>query len=196
MNENLIYKELTDLTRLPEIFSLTHDTFVESGLILPKKNGMLNLYPHLNKIKETAVIIAEFNGKIIATNSATIDGEKGLHTDVYFKSETDEYRKTHKNLGSSWRIATDKAHRRDIRIIMNLIKYSLLVGEKMGMETCLFIFEKRHERIYKKLIGAETIAEKVCDIEGFIEHKMHMVLMVAAVGAVKKKLTKTTAKKG
>ena len=70
------------------------------------------------------------------------------------------------------------------------------MGEKMGMETCLFIFEKRHERIYKKLIGAETIAEKVCDIEGFIEHKMHMVLMVAAVGAVKKKLAKTTAKKG
>ena len=74
---------------------------------------------------------------------------------------------------------------------MNLIKRSLLVGEKMGMDTCLFIFEKRHERIYKKLIAAKTIAEKVCDIERFIDHKIHMVLMMTDVGTVKKSLMKT-----
>ena len=195
MKDNLIFKELSDLTRLPEIYSLTHDTFVESGLIAPKKDGILNLYPHLNKIKETVVIIAESDGEIIATNSVTIDGEKGLHTDVYFKSETDEYRRTHEKLGSSWRIATDKKHRRDIRIIMNLIKHTLSVGEKLGMKTCLFIFEKRHERIYKKLICARTIAEKICDIEGYINHKMHMVLMSAKVVTIKQSLSKTVAKK-
>lgn len=191
MKKILNFNELSDLTRLPEIYSLTHDTFVESGLILPKENKTLNLYPHLNEIDETVVLIAESEGKIIATNSVTIDGENGLHTDAYFKRETDRLREKGEKLGCSWRIATDKNYRCNIRVIMNLIKRSLSVGEKMGMETCLFIFEKRHERIYKKLIGAKTIAEKVCDIEGFIEHKIHMVLMKADVRTVKNSLLKT-----
>ena len=126
MKDNLNFKELSDLTRLPEIYSLTHDTYVESGLIQPKETGTLNLFPHLNEIEETVIIIAESNGKIIATNSLTIDGEKGLHTDVYFKSETNELRKKHKKLGSSWRIATDKKHRGDIRIIMTLIPLAII----------------------------------------------------------------------
>jgi len=189
MKQNkLTYKTLTNFNRLPEIYSLTHDTFVESGLILPKENGQLNLYPHLNEIKETTIIIAECDGQIIATNSVTLDGEMGLHTDMYFKEEMDFLRKNNSNLGSSWRIATKKEFRGNIRVLMNLIKHSLTIGKEKGMKSSLFIFEKKNERIYKKLIGAKTIAEKVYNTDPNVNHQMHMVLMIADVEQVSNSL--------
>ncbi|MFD0965196.1 N-acyl amino acid synthase FeeM domain-containing protein [Pseudofulvibacter geojedonensis] len=184
LESKIIYKELTDLSRLPEIHSLTYDTFVDGGLILPKEERELDLYPHLNRIRETVIIIAECEGKIIGTNSVTLDSRNGLHTDLYFRKETNQFRRINKRIGSSWRIATDKDHRGSIKIIMNLIKHSLLIGLKMNMEKCLFVFEKKNERVYQKLIGATTIAEKRRSADPNVDYKIHMVLMAADVEEV------------
>lgn len=151
---------LNDFSRLNEVHSLVHDAFVDAGLCPKKTNNLLNLYPHLNRIEETKIIIAEKDGKIIGTNSVTVDGEYGLHTDSYFKEETDLIRKESTNkIGSSWRIATDKNYRNNIGLLLDIIRKTVEIIIEMDIETCLYSFSTKHEKFYKKLLNAETIAE-------------------------------------
>ncbi len=167
--------KLTNFNRLPEIGELVHDTLVESGHISSRYNKFVDLYPHLNKIPETTILIAELNGRIIGTNSMTLDNPKGLHTDKFFKEETDSFRKQKKILGSSWRIATAHEYRKNIRLFLDLIQNTFFLAKEMHIETCLFVFDKRHEEFYKKLIDAETVAEKISNIEPEID--IPMILM-------------------
>jgi len=158
---NYQIQKLTDFKRLPEIGQLIHDTFIESGLISVKCKTAVDLYPHLNFIKETTILTAELNGKIIGTNSMTLDGPEGLHTDYYFKEETDFIRKNENTvLGSSWRIATSQKYRNHIRLFLDLIQRSFYIAKEKKIERCLFVFEKKHEEFYKKLLDAETIAQR------------------------------------
>jgi len=178
MSEKQKYKIsiLNDYNKLPEIHTLAHDAFIESGLIKKRKSNQLNLFPHLNLTKNTTTIIAEKNGKIIGTNSMTVDSEVGLHTDKYFKKETDKLRKdTSKKIGSSWRIATHKDFRSNIMLLLDLIEKSVNVAIDMKIDTCLYIFAKKHEGFYKKLLNAELIAEKKCFIDDGLE--VNLVLM-------------------
>ena len=173
---NYTIKELIDNNRLSEISSLVHETLVESNHITKRVDNIINLYPHLNNINQTNVLIAEINNKIIGTNSMTIDSEHGLHTDLFFKQETDYIRKSSdEKLGSSWRIATSKEYRGNIRLFLDLIQNSFFLAKEKGIETCLFVFDKKHEKLYKSLLDAETISEKVCNIEAGID--INMVLM-------------------
>ncbi len=173
---NYSINELIDYNRLSEISSMVHETLVESRHIIKGSTDKINLYPHLNNINQTTVLIAELNNNIIGTNSMTIDSEHGLHTDLFFKQETDYIRKSsEKKLGSSWRIATNKEYRGNIRLFLDIIQNSFFLAKKKGIETCLFVFDKKHEKLYKKLLDAETISEKVCNIEAEID--INMVLM-------------------
>lgn len=168
--------KLKDFNRLPEISLLVRETFIESGLISDHFNSSADFYPHLNTIKETTILIAEQNGKIIGTNSMTTDSSVGLHTDSYFKEETDFIRKTEKKiLGSSWRLATIHEYRNNIHLFLDLIQTSFHIAKEKHIETCLFVFNKKHEAFYKKLLDAETIAEKICTMD--YEIKIPFVLM-------------------
>ncbi|NOZ34489.1 MAG: hypothetical protein GXO80_04220, partial [Chlorobi bacterium] len=168
--------KLTDFNRLPEIGKLVHDTLVESGHISSRYNQFVDLYPELNTIPETIILIAELNGKIIGTNSITLDSSAGLHSDFFFKEETNFIRKNEsKILGSSWRIATEHQYRKNIRLFLDLIQNTFFAAKEMHIETCLFVFDKQHEEFYKKLIDAKTVAEKTCNIEPEID--IPMILM-------------------
>jgi len=189
INNYKIHK-LDDYNRISEIGKLVHDTLVESKHISSRYNKFVDLYPHLNTIPETTVLIAELNGKIIGTNSMTIDNPHGLHTDKFFKEETDIIRKNeNKILGSSWRIATEHKYRKNIRLFLDLIQNSFYLAKEMNIETCLFVFDIRHEEFYKKLIDAETITKKICNIEPEID--IPMVLMRTDTENSQKHLSKT-----
>ncbi|MCF6367158.1 MAG: hypothetical protein L3J35_13285 [Bacteroidales bacterium] len=178
---------LKDYSKLEEIHELAHNAFIESGLITKKQNNKLDLFPHLNKSKNTKTIIAEYSDKIIGTNSMTSDGINGLHTDKYFKKETDNFRKNTKiKIGSSWRLATHKDYRSNIMLLLDLIEKSVNVAINMKIETCLYIFAKKHEGFYKKLLNATLVAEKKCYIEKGLE--VHLVLMKTETEETRKHL--------
>ncbi len=186
---NYKIRKLDNFDRIPEIGKLVYDTLVESEHISSRNNKFIDLYPHLNKIPETTVLIAELKGKIIGTNSMTVDNPSGLHTDKFFKPETDLIRKKEKNiLGSSWRLATEHKYRKNIRLFLDLIQNSFYLAKEMHIETCLFVFDKRHEEFYKKLLDAETIAQKICNIEPEID--IPMVLMQTDTENSQKHLSK------
>lgn len=152
---------LSDYKRLDDVLRLTHDSLVEIGAIVPKPTGMFNFFPHLDRIENTTVLIAENNGKIIGTNSFTIDGKHGLHTDILFKNETNYFRESSQiPIASSWRIATHNAYRNKRRLIIDLIETTRRLLVEAKIDTCLCTFQEKHENVYKRLLKAKTIAKK------------------------------------
>lgn len=144
---------------MEEVYRMTHDAYVDMGFIEPHADGRLVHYPHLDTLPETTVLVALVGGRIVGTNSLTLDGPVGLHVDEDFKAETDAVRATGRFLSSSYRINTlrEFRHRRDI--VMGLIRETVYIAINSGVKTCLFIFHKRHESIYRRLLNMKTVAE-------------------------------------
>ncbi len=187
-------QNLTDFNRLPEVNKLVREGFIESGFISGDYNQQVDLYPHLNTIEETTIITAEMNGKIIGTNSMTLDSPAGLHTDIFFKKETDFIRNNENTiLGSSWRIATAQEYRRNFRLFLDLIQNSVFAAKQKQIETCLYIFAKKHEEFYKKILDAETITEKKLTIDP--KFKILFVLMRTDTENTQKHLSKIFSKR-
>lgn len=155
-----------------------HDTAVESGLIKPTIDGKFGSCPHLDKIPETTILIAEHQGKIVGTISATVDNTHGLHADMLFKSETDEIRSTISgNLASSWRIATDPKYRGSRLLVLNLIKETFKIGMEKEVEVCLFAFQTKHVRIYQRIINAEVVKTRAVAVDNKIKTGVTLMKM-------------------
>ena len=133
------------------------------GYCKPQPDSRLNHYPHLDDIPETTVLIAISEGRIIGTNSLTMDGEHGLHVDADYKYQVDKVREEGRKLASSWRIVTG-VHGR--KLVMGLIASTVDLVISLGVETCLFTFNPHHERIYKRLLNMETLDRHENSIDG------------------------------
>lgn len=152
------------VARTPEemnaVYRMTHDAYVEMGFIAPRPGGKLVHYPHLDFISETTVLLARLDGAIVGTNSLTLDGPAGLHVDEDFKPEADAIRAEGRALAASYRINTCTEVRHRNAIVMGLIRETVRLALSRGVETCLFIFHKRHERVYRRLLNMKTVAER------------------------------------
>ena len=165
---------LKDFKRLKEVHELAYSSYFKNEE--NNKPADINLFPILDTSKNTKTIVVEIEDKIIGTNSLTIDGEFGLPSDKYFKEETDAIRKnTSGNVGNSWKIATSQDYKSNVMLLFDIIQKTSELAVEMKIDTCLYIFPKKHENIYKKMINAEKIAEKKCNI-GDVKD-VHLVLM-------------------
>lgn len=156
----LFVRPIANAEELGEVYRMTHDAYVEMGFIDPRPGGRLVHYPHLDAAPETTVLVAVEAGRIVGTNSLTFDGPVGLHVDEDFKAQADALRATGRKLASSYRINTLHECRQRSDIVKALIRETVRAALAGGVETCLFIFHKRHERIYRKLLNMTTLAER------------------------------------
>lgn len=162
-------KKLEDYSRLKDIYRLTHDSLIERKYIEPQPDGQFNPWPHLDRSKQTTIFTVEDeeSGRIIGTNSLSIDGPDGLNTDSLFKEETDRIRERSSSiLGSSWRMATVPEYRSNRNLVISLIRETINTALDNKVETCLFVFQQRHVSVYKRLIGAEVVARKQTVLHG------------------------------
>ncbi|MFH1022284.1 MAG: hypothetical protein V1809_02735 [Planctomycetota bacterium] len=139
------------------VYRLVHDTFLERGYCASQPDGRLIHYPHLDHIPETTVLAAVLKGEIVGTISYTFDGPAGLHTDKDFKAECDVIRAEGKRLGASWRIATRNRFRYEKEVVMALIRTTVHYILDSGVETSVFTFNPRHERVYQRMLNMTTV---------------------------------------
>jgi hypothetical protein len=139
---------------------------VALGYCDPRPDGKLIHYPHLDGIPETTVLVALLDGQVVGTNSLTLDGPRGLHVDHDFKPACDAIRGEGRRLAASWRIGTRNRVRQDARVVFGLIQATLRLGLQYGMQTCVFTFQTRHERIYQKLLNLRTVARMEASATG------------------------------
>ncbi|MFH1023802.1 MAG: hypothetical protein V1809_10505 [Planctomycetota bacterium] len=154
---NVVIRPIESDGELDEVYRITHDAYVERGYCRPRPAGRLVHYPHLDGISETTVFVAVVEGTIVGTNSLTVDGPAGLQVDEDFKTECDEIRKEGRMLAASWRLATRNAYRDERNVIMGLIKETVMCAVDMGVLTCVFTFNPRHERVYQRLLNMKTV---------------------------------------
>lgn len=158
-SSRLEIRPIRSTAELDCVYRMTHDAYVDMGFIQPQPDGRLVHYPQLDVARETTILIAILDGVIVGTNSFTLDGPSGLHVDEDFKQETDRVRAEGRPLASGWRINTRRNVRDQANIVKSLIGETLRRQTALGVRTCLFIFNKRHERIYQRLLCMKTIAE-------------------------------------
>ena len=178
MVKDYIIRRLEDDACLDEVYQLTHDSLVDAGDIVPRSDGKLISYPHLDRAGGTTIVCAEKDGKLVGTVSITIDGPSGLYTDRYFKEETAVIRATataSEPICATWRIATAKEFRGNSRLVRDLILESFRIARENSCCLCLFVFNDRHVKVYQRLIKAEVIARKIASVDQKIE--LPMVLM-------------------
>lgn len=147
---------------MPRVYKLVYRCYLQSGYCTEDASEELKHFPKLDGIKETLVFgLDDEHGELQATNSATVDGSRGLHTDFAFPYETDDERIKAFNggqrLGSSWRICTNPDNRNAVRAILGIIDYTLRIAGPM-MDVCLFTFHPDHAGTYARLLGLERIA--------------------------------------
>ncbi|MFH1022485.1 MAG: hypothetical protein V1809_03790 [Planctomycetota bacterium] len=143
---------------MDEVYRMTHDAYVERGYTVPRPDGRLIHYPHLDGIPETTVLVAEVEGELVGTNSFTFDNSFGLPDDVDFRRECDAIRQEGRKLAASWRLVTRSGYRDERQIVMGLIQESIRRIVETGVTTCLFTFNPRHERVYQRLLNMKTVA--------------------------------------
>ncbi len=166
----VVVREAASAADMEAVWRLTHDAYVEQGYCAPQPDGRLIHYPHLEGIPETTVLVAEENGEIVGTNSLTLDGPAGLHVDADFTTECDrirvEVRAAGKTLGASWRIATKSSCRSVTAVVKSLIRETVRRFVEADVETVVFTFNPRHERIYKRLLNMSTVARHGGTVHG------------------------------
>ncbi|MFC1479119.1 hypothetical protein ACFL6F_00840 [Planctomycetota bacterium] len=162
----IIIRPVQNSWEMDKVYRIVHDAYLERGYIEKQPDGKLIHYPHLDGIPETTILVALENGEIVGTNSITIDGPFGMHVDEDFKKECDQIRFENRLLASSWRIATKKSCRNERKAVMQLIQETVDHALGNGVETMLFTFNPRHERIYKKLLNMITVAKNGGSVTG------------------------------
>ncbi|WP_196159102.1 GNAT family N-acetyltransferase [Reinekea sp. G2M2-21] len=168
---------LANETDMESVYRLTHDSFVQAGLSKIQKTRQLVHFPELDGITETKVIVAEVDNKIVGTNSITFDSSAGVHTDKFFPEETKLIRQEGRRLASSWRIAVEPEFRNQLKVLRALLKGTIEEALKADIETCLFTFYEKHERIYQKLINAKSLCRKTYSNE-FYSDKTQVLMRV------------------
>ncbi|WP_419656174.1 hypothetical protein Dvar_52740 [Desulfosarcina variabilis str. Montpellier] len=157
-DEEIRVRPVRTSQEMKEVYRIVHDAYLEKGYIKEQPHGKLIHYPHLDGIPETTVLVALDNCKVIGTNSVTFDGLYGMHVDEDFREECNQIRLENRMLAASWRIATRKSCRNVRKVVMKLIQKTVDHALMNGVETMLFTFNPRHERIYKRLLNMTTIA--------------------------------------
>lgn len=163
-------RKINSVDGLADVYRLTYKEYVAEGYVKPNGNEQLRHYAELDGIEETTVFGAYLDGKLVGTNSLTVDGPMGLHVDHDFSDTVGRIRRWCRsrdlNLGASWRIVTDSSVRENFRILIELVRATVRKGCELGLHVTLYSFNPCHERAYRRFLGLETIARDVCRAAG------------------------------
>ena len=151
---------------LDQIYRLVHDAYVERGYIEPRDDGRLVLYPRLDNIPETTVIIMWDGDLIVGTNSLTIDGPRGLPSDEDFKKECKSIRAEGRRLAGSWRLCTRTGYRDERHIVLELIARTVRLTLQNDIETCVFTINPRHVDVYRRLLNMTLVSQREDTVKG------------------------------
>jgi len=175
-NRNYTISILNDYSRLDEIYRLTHDTFVLSGEISPKADGVIITCPHLDRHPSTIIFIAELKEKIIGTCTVTIDSEQGLNIESWFDQEIKKYRADSKNkLSSCWRLATIPSYRGSRLLIMDLIEAAFNQSINAGSNIGFFALMNKNIKTYQQIINGKIVATKYVMFDKEISMKLNLM---------------------
>lgn len=161
-----IYAAETDAERR-EVYALTYRVYLSEGYCEPNDACELRHYAHLDRMPETTIFLARRGGRLVGTNSLTLDGPAGLHVDGDFPEQMEEVRREcgqHQwTLAATWRIVTDPQYRNQITLLWELLGRTFCEAVEQGVDVLVASFHPKHERFYRRMVGARIIGEAECE---------------------------------
>jgi hypothetical protein len=158
--DGYLLRTIRNMDEMEDVYRLTYRCYVQKGYCNKNDSGMLIHYPHLDDLSETRVFVAEDDvGKLIGTISNTIDSQYGLNIDEDFLGEINQIRKENRVLASTWRFATDEAHRSQARVARLLLDGMVAYMHATNIETCLTTVHPHHEAFHSRYLNCRTVAK-------------------------------------
>lgn len=155
----VLIRPVATADELDQVYRLHHDSWVHEGHLAALPSGRIIRHPELDVDRNTVILAAFEDGKVVGTNTATLDGPLGVPMDHGLKHELDAIRQEGHKLMASWRIATHPSYRNRTSLILQLIAETADWGHRLGGSACVYLFAKRHERVYQRLVSARTICD-------------------------------------
>jgi len=135
---------------LKKVWKLTYKKYLEQGFCRKNVEERLKLYPNLDGIEETTVLVTEDCGEIKGTISITEDGPFLLTTDISFSHSTELIRlgckATNKKLGCVWRFISSNG-------CNTLIEAGLEEIKNRGIDIVLCVINPKHFGFYNRCLG-------------------------------------------
>jgi len=154
-------RPIRDSFELWDVYSLTHDCYVETNYIRPRPTGMLVHYAEFDHLPETTILVALQDGEIIGSISYTIDGPAGFIIEKDYREECQRIRQEKgRRLADYWRFVVKKSCRSGQQVLMALMTQSGLDLLQKGVNTFFLDVHEKHEGAYKRLFNGVTVARK------------------------------------
>jgi hypothetical protein len=163
-DNNLVFvKAATTPKEMDAVYRLTHDTFVERGIIKPQPSGRLSDYPGWDSSERTVVFVAYLKGKILGTISLTTCwSREEVFNYKAFRESIDETYRSDEKTAAGWRLAVDTSD----KLIQSIIVLKLVeaIHEYLfstRIDVTYFSFVVEHLAFYQKMfIGGKLIDRK------------------------------------
>ena len=155
--KNITFKFVTTEGERYEVQRLYHDSLVFDGIIPIQKSGIVNMYPHLDSIENSRVLIVQKDGKIIGTSSITDAKKTQTPADIYFIKEMEHLRSRNNKICAIWRTCTDPNYRRTPSLIKSIFQQILLFIIDNKYEEIVSCINPENETFYHKALKFNTI---------------------------------------
>lgn len=153
-NGNLDIKLADSKDELIKAFSLTHNTYVQSGYMDPHPSGMRIIT--YNALPSTKVLIVRDNGNVTATITLIFDSPLGLPSDEIYPEEMDYLRREGRKIAEGSSFAAQKISRNKNHV-MYLFKKIHTYLQYAGVDDICIMVHPRHAKFYEKILLFEPM---------------------------------------
>ena len=153
-------RSVTRVDEMEEVYRLTHDSYVSKSYAENQPNGLLLHYPEFDVIPETTVLGTWHNEKMIGTVSLTISGPFGFTLDRDFREDIEKIKNEGRTVAVIWRLVVREDNRSSRAVLIGLISSITRLALNLGVNTCFFEVNPKHERVYQRLLNMTTVSRK------------------------------------
>lgn len=137
---------------------LYHDCLVSENAIQVQASGTINMYPQLENLYNSDVVLVKEDNRIVGTVSVSKDAHMSSPADKYFPKEMMQIRESNNRICNVWRICTHPDYRSKNSLIKQLLKKAIQVIIKKGYEEIVIAVNPENDFFYKRVLNFTEIA--------------------------------------
>jgi hypothetical protein len=153
----LYFTAATSIQEVLEAWGFVYKIYLENGFINENPEEIFTYKQSCNK--DSCVILAKIDNKIVGTITCTPDSEIGIPLDSMFKDKLDTVRGKYPNIAEIGLYASC-CETESIGIELELILWAGSYVLNNNYDTCIIGTSAKHSRFYKKYFNSDILSEE------------------------------------